>query len=198
MAIEQLLAALETNGAAQVEQVAAAARAEADAITAQARDQADRRRRAALETHERALRSTAALALAGTRLAARRTVITARTRLLERVFARAGAALDAVAASPAYRQQLPAAIAAALDCFGDEPVEIRCPPALGKAVRAGVASLPKKRASISVVTDRAVGPGFVVRSADGVVAVDDTLAARLERQHAALSLAALHALESPS
>jgi len=198
VAIEQLLAALENNGAAQIEQVAVAARAEADAITTQARDQADRRRRAALESRDVELRASAALTLAAARLAARRTVTTARSGLLERVFARARAALDAVAASPEYLQQLPAAIAAALACFGDEPVVIRCPPALAKAVRAAVAGLPVKRADVSVVTDRALGPGFIARSADDAVEVDDTLAARLERQHAALSLAALRALESPS
>lgn len=191
MAIEQLLAALEANGAAQVEQVTAAARAEADAITTAARDQADRRRRAALETRELELRSAAALALATARLAARRTVITAREALLQRVFTRARAELDAVAASPEYLRQLPAALSAALACFGDEPVEIHCPPALAQAVRSA-------GGGVSVVIDKTVGPGFIARSADEAIEVDDTLAARLERQHAALSLAALRALESPS
>jgi vacuolar-type H+-ATPase subunit E/Vma4 len=177
MALEHLLAALERDAAAEAERLLAAARAEAAAIRAAAEERVAQRRAAALGARAAELRGRAERALGEARRGGRRLELEARQRLLGRVAAAARARLPAAMAAPEYRAALPAALAAALACAGEAAVVIRCPVALVAAVRD---ALPQG-AGAAVEADAGVRAGYTLATADGVLTVDDTLDARLER-----------------
>jgi vacuolar-type H+-ATPase subunit E/Vma4 len=108
---------------------------------------------------------------------ARRAILEARARLLDRVFAAARGALPAAASGAAYRTSLAAALAAAITALGDAPAVVHAPAAL-------IGDLERLRPSggaVTVVADAETGSGFRVVAADGALEVDDTLESRLER-----------------
>ncbi len=190
MGLEHLLEALERDANAQIEQLRAQARAEADRLTTTATEALEGRRREAREVRERSRLQEVEHAVTLARRSARRSVLEARERLLERVFTAARAELPAAAAGPTYRAALPAALTGALAAVGNEPAVIRCPKALARELeRLG----PAGRAS--VVVDPAAGSGFRLATADGAVEVDDTLEARLDRLRPVLARRVLAHLE---
>ena len=190
MGLEHLLEALERDANAQIEQLLAQARAEADRLTAAGSEALQRRRDDAHSVGERSRYQEVAHAVTLARRGARRSVLEARARLLERVFVAARSALPDAAAGAAYRAALPAALAGALAAIGNEPAVIRCPQALA----ADVDRLrPVDR--VSVVVDPASGSGFRLTTVDGKVEVDDTLEARLERLRPILARRVLAQLE---
>ncbi|HJQ66118.1 MAG TPA: V-type ATP synthase subunit E [Gemmatimonadales bacterium] len=190
MGLEHLLEALERDANAQIEQLLAQARAEADRLTAAGSEALQRRRDNAHALGERSRDQEVAHAVALARRGARRSVLEARERLLERVFVAARSALPGAAAGAAYRAALPAALAGALAAIGNEPAVIRCTQAL-------VADVDRLRPvdRASVVVDPANGSGFRLTTVDGMVEVDDTLEARLERQRPILARLVLGQLE---
>ena len=178
MGLEHLLEALERDAKAQIEQLLAQARAEAEGVTAATTAALAQRQSAAAETRERTRLIEVEQAVTRARRAARRSVLEARERLLERVFADARSELPAAAAGAGYRAGLPAALAGALAAVGGEEVVIHCPEALVQDLeRLRPATTPRAR----VVVDPETGSGFRVASADGAVEVDDTLESRLDR-----------------
>ena len=190
MGLEHLLEALERDANAQIEQLLAQARAEADRLTAAGSEALQRRRDDAHSVGERSRYQEVAHAVTLARRGARRSVLEARARLLERVFVAARSALPDAAAGAAYRAALPAALAGALAAIGNEPAVIRCTQALA----ADVDRLrPVDR--VSVVVDPASGSGFRLTTVDGKVEVDDTLEARLERLRPILARRVLAQLE---
>jgi V/A-type H+-transporting ATPase subunit E len=190
MGLEHLLEALERDANAQIEQLLAQARAEADRLTAAATETRERRCRAADEVRERSRLQEVERAVTLARRVARRSVLEARERLLDRVFTAARTELPAAAAGPAYRAALPAALAGALAAVGNEPAVIHCPKML---VRDLERLRPADRSSIEV--DAAVGSGFRLATVDGAVEVDDTLEARLDRLRPMLARRVLARLE---
>jgi vacuolar-type H+-ATPase subunit E/Vma4 len=190
MGLEHLLDALERDATAQVEQLLARARADADQRTAAASEALERRRQDAHARLERSRHQDVEHAVALARRGARRSVLEARERFLERVFTAARAELAAAAAGPAYRASLPGALARALAAVGNETAVIRCPEALVADLRR---LTPNGRAS--VVVDESTGSGFVLATKDGAVEVDDTLEARLEHLRPALARHILSQLE---
>ena len=190
MGLEHLLEALERDANAQIEQLLAQARAEADRLTVAGSEALQRRRDDARAVGERSRYQEVAHAVTLARRGARRSVLEARARLLERVFVAARSALPDAAAGAAYRAALPAALAGALAAIGNEPAVIRCTQALA----ADVDRLrPVDR--VSVVVDPASGSGFRLTTVDGMVEVDDTLEARLERLRPILARRVLAQLE---
>jgi vacuolar-type H+-ATPase subunit E/Vma4 len=178
MGLEHLLDALERDANAQIDQLLVQARAEADGVTAAATAALAQRRGAAAEARERTRRLEVEQAVTRARRSARRSVLEARERLLERVFTAARNALPAAAAGAGYRAGLPAALAGALAALGDAEAVIRCPEPL---VRDLERLRPPATPPVQVVVDPAAGSGFRVASADGAVEVDDTLETRLDR-----------------
>lgn len=194
MPLEQLVAALERDAEAQAQALVAKARTEAAAISAQAEERLSRRRREVLGAREVERRAAAELALADARRLARREVLDARHRLLDRVFAAARAAIPAAVKSQAYRAALPAHVAEALACIGGDPAVVRCHPALVRDVRRIVA----KKDHVSVRRDAGLGVGVKVVTADGVVEVDNTLEGRVARLGPVLALEVLQRLSPPA
>jgi len=178
MGLEHLLEALERDANAQIEQLLAQARAEAEGVTAAMTTALAQRRGAAAEARERSRLIEVEQAVTRARRAARRSVLEARERLLERVFAAARGELPAAAAGADYRAGLSAALAGALAAVGGEEVVIRCPEAL---VRDLERLRPHATPPARVVVDPAAGSGFRVATVDGAVEVDDTLESRLDR-----------------
>lgn len=192
MGLEHLLEALERDADAQVEQTLAQARAEADRISTESTAVLERRRREATSASDcaRVLEVEHAVTLA--RREARRSILEARARLLERVFSAARAELPAAAATPAYRASLPAALSGALTAVGGDHAVIRCPETLAPELER---ARPRGSRTVPVKVDSASGSGFRVVSADGAVEVDDTLESRLDRLRSVLARRVLAQLE---
>jgi vacuolar-type H+-ATPase subunit E/Vma4 len=192
MGLEHLLEALERDANAQIDQLLAGARAEADRVTAAAAAVLGQRRVTAAEARERTRSREVEQAMTRARRAARRSMLEAREHLLERVFAAARAELPAAAAGTAYRAGLPDALASALAAVGHEQVVIRCPETLAPDLER---LRPPEAECASVVVDPSAGSGFRVTSADGAVEVDDTLESRLDRLRPELARRVLAQLE---
>ncbi|HEU5169122.1 MAG TPA: V-type ATP synthase subunit E [Gemmatimonadales bacterium] len=190
MPLEHLLAALERDASTQAETLLSDARAAADAIAAEAEEAIARRRRDVLGARESELRVAAQVALGEARRAGRRTVLEARQRLLERVFAAARALFPEAMAGEAYRAALPRHVAAALQSIGDVPAAIHCPDGLVATIRTAVA----QQKHLSVDSDARVAAGFRLATTDGAVEVDYTLDGQLERLKPRLALAVLERL----
>ncbi len=192
MGLEHLLEALERDANAQIEQLLAQARAEADGLTTAMAAALAQRQGAAADARERTRLIEVEQAVTRARRAARRSVLEARERLLERVFTVARGELPAAAAGPAYRSGIPAALASALAAIGGEEAVIRCPQTLAQDLER---SRPSATPPVPVVVDPAAGSGFRVASADGAIEVDDTLESRLDRLRPALARLVLARLE---
>ena len=190
MPLEHLLAALERNATAQTARFLAEARAEAERITAADAAAIDRRRGETLGAREREHRAALEAALSTARRAARREVLEARERLLERVFAVARAKLAEALGQSAYRAALPGRVAAALACIGEADATLSCPASLAAGLREAVSG----NGRVTVRVDPAVGSGFRLRTTDGAVEVDDTLETRLEARRPELAREALRQL----
>jgi vacuolar-type H+-ATPase subunit E/Vma4 len=192
MGLEHLLEALERDANAQIEQLLAQARAEAEGLTTAMAAALAQRQGAAADARERTRLIEVEQAVTRARRAARRSVLEARERLLERVFTVARGELPAAAAGPAYRSGIPAALAGALAAIGGEEAVIRCPQTLAQDLER---SRPSATPPVPVVVDPAAGSGFRVASADGAIEVDDTLESRLDRLRPALARLVLARLE---
>jgi len=181
VAIDELLRALAREAEAEVATLRASARAAADELDrASARRAADRA--AAVLAEVRAARQRAADAAVATVARRRRgDVLRGRAAALDRVHAAVTAALPGLLVGPdgaAILAALTASVAAALvGGADDEPVELRCPPALIERVRAALGPRP----GLTVIGDPAVATGVVARRADGQVTVDASLATCLDR-----------------
>lgn len=192
MPLDHLLAALERDGSAQAEELLGQARARAAAIAREADELVARRRADRLGAREAGLRGAAEAALGEARRAGRRTVLAARERLLERVFAAARDLFPEVVEGEAYRTAtFPTHLSEALHAVGDEAAVIRCSKTLATAARALVGT---KR--LTVEGDAAAPPGVTVVTTDGVITVDNTLQGRLERLRARLAIEVLAGLEA--
>jgi vacuolar-type H+-ATPase subunit E/Vma4 len=192
MPLDHLLAALERDATAQAEHLMAQARATADQLTSAAAEAIERRRGETLGAHEREQRAVVQAALSAARRAARRDVLEARERLLDRVFAATRSALPQALAHQAYRAALPQRLAAALSCVEDAgEAALRVPAALAADVRAAISG----NGRVTVRVDHTAGSGFRLATADGILEVDDTLETRLDTQRPRLARDVLRQLE---
>jgi len=184
MPLDHLLAALERDATAQAERLVAEARATADRLTSTAAEVIAHRRSETLGAYEREQRAVIQAALSAARRTARRDVLDARERLLDRVFATARAALPQALAHQVYRATLPERLAAALACVAESgEATLRVPAALAADVRSAVPG----NGPVTVLVDHAAGSGFRLATADGALEVDDTLETRLDAQRPRLA-----------
>ncbi len=184
MAIEQLLAALEHEAAAEQAALLAEAKTEVGRIRARTAARIADQQAAYLGPREREWRDEASAVLTAARRHARGEVLAARQHLLDRVFANARERLPETLSEDRYRTVLPTHLDDALAYVGDGACTVRCPPVIAEIVR-GLAS---SRPSVAVVEDAAALTGPVVESTDGSVTVDNTLEARLERLRPRIAL----------
>lgn len=188
--MDELIAALERKARAQAEEILSEARAEAGRIRDDAEREVDRRVAPGLAEKEAAWRAAASRRVAGARRAGARVVLRARERLLDRVFERARAHLDEAARGGTYRAGLAERLQRALS-YPAGPAEIACAPALVDAIAEALAGSDE----VTVEADPSIGPGFLVRGADGSVEIDETLSGRLDRARPALSIHVVRRLE---
>lgn len=191
MALDELLAGLAREAAAEREALGASSRAEAARIVAAAHTRCAVERAAALGRLETERREKAAAEAARVRRATRHDVLEARGRFLDRVFAAATARLPRAGGEAEYLATLPRRLEMALACVGDAPAEIRCRPETADRLR----KLSHGRAGLTVRADAEAPPGFRVVTADGALEVDATLEGELSRRRAALALELLPALD---
>jgi len=182
MGLTHLLDALERDARSEIDRLSAAARAEADGITAESATRLGERRRLALEELDRQHSYELEQALTAARRAKRRAVLESRQRLLQRVLDAAHGLLPGALDLDSYRRSLPAVLQGALAALGEGAVVIRCTPALRPLLEA-----LQRPAGTSVVSDDTVGNGFLVQASDGSVDVVDTLEERLERRRTELT-----------
>jgi V/A-type H+-transporting ATPase subunit E len=184
MALEELIAAIGRDGAAEAAQEVARAEEEARAIRAEAEQRLARRRAEALRRRERELQAETELALASARHAARREVLFARQELLDRVFQAAGRLLPDCLDDPRYLGSALEELEHGLGYLGGREAVVRCSPALIPLFREHCVDRP----DLGVEADASVGSGFVLATTDGALTVDATLERRLEELRPWLTL----------
>lgn len=194
LSIEPLIRALEEDAREEIRDLLDRARREADRLIGEAAAEEEERLERALAERGARLRREADARRARARLGVRRRVLEARRRCLDRVFAGATGRLPEIFEGPAREDLARRLLAAALDCTGERPVEIRCPGALEETVRTLLAALPDAGRRHLVVDD-AVGSGLVLVSDDGRLHIDATLEGRLETLRARIEIEVVRTLD---
>ncbi len=188
MAIENLLESLERRVA---EREATIGR-EAESAAAELIGEADRavaaERGAFRREREAALRREADAAITVARRDAARETLLARERLLSRVFAAASAKIPDLVRDARYLDTLAERVRDAAAFVGAREAVIHCTPGLGKRLRALVDGM-------RVEESAEVGTGFVIGTADGSLAVNDTLERALARRRGDLAARVLERFE---
>jgi len=190
--MDALLQTLERGAEAEIVRVLDEARARASELTRAADERIATRRGATLERRETEVRKDHERVLAGARHTARARVLEARAALLDRLFDLIRAVLPELAKSAAYRRHLASQLQRLSAFAGDQPVTLRCMPALSTTLR----GLIKTNGHVRVRGDARIAAGFFVTTADGALDVDGSLESRLERLRPQLSLEALAALSA--
>lgn len=190
--MDALLQTLEREAEAEIARVLDDARARASELTRAADERIAARRGATLERRETEARKDHERVLAGARHTARTRVLEARAALLDRLFVQIRAVLPELAQSAAYRRNLAGQLQRLRAFAGDQPVTLRCMPALTTTLR----GLVKTNGHVRIRGDARIAAGFFVTTADGALDVDGSLESRLERLRPQLSLEALAALST--
>jgi len=183
MALPELISTLEEDADAEIRRELHRARSEAARVARESAARIERRRVERLAAREAELRREAELAIVRAHHDARHAVLSARARMIERVFDAARAALPSVLERPELEEVLRRDLETALSLIGEDRAVVRCPAALEPMVRA----IAGETSEIEI--DDAVGLGVEVMSADRTLRIDQTLAARIERLRPALSIA---------
>lgn len=177
MSIARLVASLEADAARDAAARLAAAEARAGAIRADAEAEAAARRRRFFAEHEPAMRAQVLRQIASAQRTCATATLAARHEILERIFARATEMLATPEVLEDYARDLATRLQTALVHLDDRPAVVRCRPAIADRVRAAIGGRP----DLDVDADEEAPTGFVVRTMDGRLEIDDTLDARLER-----------------
>lgn len=190
--IDALLATLERDAGAEIARVTEDARARAAELSAASDQRIAARRAAVLGQREADARAQHERALADARAAARVRVLSARAALLDRVFTALITELPRLAASAAYRAQLPSQVEDLLRFAGDDPVTVECAPALSTTLRQVI----RTNGRLRIRPDSRIRAGFRLRTADGLIEIDASLENQVERLRPQLTLEALAALSA--
>jgi len=182
MSIDALLLHLEEDAQGEAARLQGAAEARAAEIVARAEADVARRRTLHLERIASERRSAGQRQVAAARAEAREQFLRARAAVLDRIFDRASAQLEATAAARYAASVIHLARDAARYLEG-APARLRCPPDAAQALDDAVRDLPE-----ITVEPAAVPAGVTGVSADGRVLVDNSLAALLARRRADLAI----------
>lgn len=182
MSIEALLLHLEEDAQREAARLQAAAGASAAEIVGRAEAEVARLRALHLERTTSERRSASQRQVAAARAEAREQFLRARAAVLDRVFERASAQLEATAAAR-YAGSVPHLARDAARYLEGGPARLRCPPDAAPALNEAVRGLPD-----IMVEPAAVPAGVMGVSTDGRVLVDNSLAALLARRRADLAI----------
>jgi vacuolar-type H+-ATPase subunit E/Vma4 len=174
MALTELLRSLEDEARSRIDEIRAAARAEAERLRRESEAEQADRRAAAVGVREGELRAAAARALEAARRGAAARVLEARAEALTRVRAGAQARLAARRADASLLPLLRHDLLDGLGYLGDAAAVVEADTALVEGVRAALNGRP----AVTVAPGAGRG-GLVLRSADGTVTVDASFETRL-------------------
>jgi vacuolar-type H+-ATPase subunit E/Vma4 len=189
VAVDELLHALEREATAEAEAILAAARADADEVARAATRRAAAHAGAVLAAARAKEQLAADAEVAAVARRWRRDVLAGRAAALDRVHAAVSAALPGLLTGPggdavlaALIDGVEAALATAAPTAAGERIVVRCPLALAARVEARLRARP----GLTIVGDDAVGAGLVAERAGGEVTIDARLDAALARWWPAL------------
>lgn len=177
MAPSSLDGELRRRAEATADAVLRDAKAQVERIATATEETIENRRSEVRRSGEEQYRAEARAAIAIERREAMRSLLLAKTALVDRVLQSAERELPSLIQSAAYRETLRRDVERALAFVGTEGSVVRCPPALEGVVREALRDTP----SVSIELAEAVGSGFVAIGRDGTVVVDATLETRLKR-----------------
>jgi V/A-type H+/Na+-transporting ATPase subunit E len=192
MGLEDILAAMEADAAAEREAILSSAKQEAEQIVARAREAAVTARSRAAEAELRRLRSDQARRLNDARLGGLREVAAAREQLLEGSFAACVSELQSIRSSPGYETTLGQLLDEALDEIGDHAVSVQVDPRDEGIVRR---LLSDRGVSAHLSPCLGCAGGLDLASEDGRIVVRNTLERRLGRAREMLREELLSMLE---
>jgi vacuolar-type H+-ATPase subunit E/Vma4 len=197
MALDELLAALESESESNARRARADALLEAEQIAAQSTARLAARRASELRAHEERLRARSAATLAQASRRARAEVLEQRRVMLDRVFAAAAALFPCLVGSRELDSALERHLEEARPFLGDgkvtpglNPRTLRCRPELELALRPLAA-----RNGLTVELSPSEMWGIRLIDAAAGLEVDNTLEARLERMRARLAVDITRAVE---
>jgi vacuolar-type H+-ATPase subunit E/Vma4 len=176
MALEELLAILESEAASKVAAELASAAAEAERLTEESEARLVARRAAHRRTREAEVSLQAAVTLAHARHAARAELLVRRREMLDRVFAAASTQFSEIAGSAEFMTALARHFNEAHCYVGGGRVTVQCRPELESAVRALAG---RHGLGVELVCGGAWGIRLIDHETG--IEIDNTLESRLER-----------------
>lgn len=177
MPLDDLLDALQRDATGEAQRILEEAEREAASISAASDDAYTRRRNDYLTERAREFHLEANAEIGMARRRAQEGLLTARSNVLERVFAAAYQQLPEAIRSDAYRAALPSHVSEMLKYFGDGKVVVTCPPVLEGDVRTTLSG----HDNVELQTADPKSSGVSAYSADGSLTVDNTLEARIRQ-----------------
>lgn len=193
MALENLVAELEREGESKIAAQLEAARSEAARLEAEARSRRTEHRAQVLRERQLELQHETKQMVAIREREARKELLLARHRLLDRILQRMLELMPEVVQSEPYLASLPGELTSALSYLGPTGGLLRCSHRLSDALQTLVAA----ERHLKLTEDPALAPGFQVTSDDGTVLVDRTLPRRLDLEQARMRLEILQELHRP-
>ena len=160
------------------------ARTEATRLESETHQAMEDRHREVMRDTEADCRAEARKVIASERHAMVRSVLVAKTKVVERVLERARALLPTAIQSESYLASLEDELRRALQFVDGEGAVVRCSSNLQAAVREALRTSPE----VTVESGVDVGSGFVVVGGKGSVLVDGCLETRLDRLASALAI----------
>lgn len=167
-----------------VESIRAAARADAERLALEADRQLADRRQDVMKDKEAEYRSEARVAVAAERHAAMRSLLAARSALVEGVLRRVNALLPEATRSDAYTSAIGEQLAEALLFVEGDDTMVRCSLHLEAKVREALQARP----SVTIEPESDLGSGFMVVGEGGSVVVDGRLESRVTQLRPALAI----------
>ena len=192
MPLPDLLAALEREAEDRMARDRAAALAEADRITTEARERLTRRQELELARATARLRAEAEREHSQASRAAEQAVFTSREALLARVLALGRERLLVREPGAGERQAVTALLGDALRYLDGGPVAVQASPTLLDLVRGALTDRPDH----AVTAEPSVAAGGIVRGEGGRVTVDASLGGRLAARELEARIVILKLLEA--
>lgn len=177
MALDHLLAVLQTEAETEAEEILASARQRAEELRARVAAELAQRRARDQQLLEAQQASELALLLVSAHRTARRMELESRERMLARVLDQAQRRLGTLLERPDCHQSIAGQVRQSLDCLALRSATIRVHPRLVETVTGAV----EGRSGVTVIADGATGTGFRLTSDDGTLVIDGTLEDRMAR-----------------
>jgi vacuolar-type H+-ATPase subunit E/Vma4 len=191
VSIDALLEQLERDAQAEAVKLVSAAQKRAQEILSRADAETQRRRTEALGRLEEAGRRAVAGETASAVRRFRELRLRERAEVLDRIFSEAERGLRTSSADR-YQRLLPGLMRATLRFLEGTPAVVHCRP----EIAAQVEQLRAEHTDVTVRPSVEAAAGILGESADGAVAVDNTLPALLWRRRAELAIAVAARLEA--